>query len=182
MALADVILGLLVDEPAHGYALKQRLSPWLPRERLINDGVLYPLLERLERQRLIASRVRPGQGGPPRRVYRATARGRKAFLTWLAGSQDEEHELSYELFVEHPQVKLLFLGYLPPAEQAAKVQGQIALTEAKLQVVSQIERGLAPANGSAIGRELLRLERNRHRQTVRYLKSLLERISADIDG
>jgi DNA-binding PadR family transcriptional regulator len=38
--LEAVVLGLLVERPDHGYGLKARLGPGLPRERRINDGVL----------------------------------------------------------------------------------------------------------------------------------------------
>lgn len=63
MALRHIILGLLVDRPDHAYALKHRLSPGLPRERLVNDGVLYPLLAKLQEEGLVTSAERRGDRG-----------------------------------------------------------------------------------------------------------------------
>ncbi|HJX62052.1 MAG TPA: PadR family transcriptional regulator, partial [Dehalococcoidia bacterium] len=67
MSLKNTILGILIDKPRHGYELKQALSPGLPRRRLMNDGILYPLLARMEKEGLVRSRVEPGDGRPDRR-------------------------------------------------------------------------------------------------------------------
>ena len=69
MALRHVVLGLLADEPDHAYALKHRLSPGLPREQQVNDGVLYPLLAKLEADGLATSDERPGSAGRPPKPY-----------------------------------------------------------------------------------------------------------------
>ena len=97
-----MILGLLADRPDHAYALKQRLSPGLPRERLINDGVLYPLLAKLEDERLVTSSERRGERGRPRRVYSITRAGRAEFRRWLRSEEDEEGPPLHELFIAHP--------------------------------------------------------------------------------
>lgn len=72
----------LIEELAqHGY----RLSP----------GTLYPLLHRLEQQGYLRSeRVREGRQA--RRLYRATARGRKA----LYSAREKVRELFGEMFEE----------------------------------------------------------------------------------
>ena len=118
--LEAVVLGLLVERPAHGYGLKARLGPGLPRERRINDGVLYPLLARLERLGLASSSERH-DGGRRRRVYAATAAGEAAFREWLRGDLDEGAGLDHELFIDHPLVKLLFAGQMTAAELDAKI-------------------------------------------------------------
>ncbi len=64
MALRHVILGLLLERPSHPYELKRRLSPGLPRERLINEGILYPLLARLEREGLVEKTERKADETP----------------------------------------------------------------------------------------------------------------------
>ena len=64
------ILGFLTERPMHGYELKAALSPALPREQRVNDGVLYPLLRRLESEGLIRGRRERGSGGRERVVYR----------------------------------------------------------------------------------------------------------------
>ncbi len=92
--LEAIVLGLLIERPAHGYELKARLGPGLPRERLVNDGVLYPLLARLERrglaaveEREIGGRLpegllgsRAGRRGVRRVARRGSRRGRRGRL------------------------------------------------------------------------------------------------------
>jgi PadR family transcriptional regulator PadR len=90
MALRDVLIGLVLDRPDHGYSIKRRLSPGLPAERLINDGVLYPLLKRLEEEGLLSSHTER-HAGRDRRNFKATARGRRAFLAWLRSDLDEDY-------------------------------------------------------------------------------------------
>lgn len=74
-------LGIIAELERHGY----KLSP----------GTVYPLLHGLERKGYLKSReVRTGSRG--RRVYRATARGRKA----LAESREKVRELFGELMAD----------------------------------------------------------------------------------
>ncbi|HEX2129124.1 MAG TPA: PadR family transcriptional regulator, partial [Solirubrobacterales bacterium] len=122
MALRHVLLGLLVDRPDHAYALKHRLSPGLPRERQINDGVLYPLLARLESEGLATSEERRGAAGRPRRVYSVTRAGRAEFRRWLRSEEDEEGPPLHELFIAHPLAKLLFARHLSERELRAKLE------------------------------------------------------------
>src|SRR2546423_14819243 len=75
--MRHAILGFLIDQPMHGYELKRALSPALPPERRVNDGVLYPLLKRMEAEGLISGRVERRDGAPDRRgVHTAAARRR----------------------------------------------------------------------------------------------------------
>ena len=92
--LEAVVVGLLSERPAHGYELKARLGPGLPREAQLNDGVLYPLLARLERRGL-ASSSEERSGGRRRRVYAATAGGDAAFREWLLSDRDEDAVVGY---------------------------------------------------------------------------------------
>lgn len=120
MALREVLLGLLVDRPDHGYSLKRRLSPGLPDDRLINDGVLYPLLRRMQAEGLIDSR-QERDGGRIRRRFSTTERGRTVFLQWLACERDEDFGPTYELYVAHPLVKLLFSDHLTGEQRLDKL-------------------------------------------------------------
>src|SRR5260221_7211314 len=112
MALRHVVLGLLVDKPDHAYALKHRLSPGVPREQLVNDGILYPLLGKLELAGLVSSVECAARNGRLRRVYSASAAGRAEFRRWLRSDEDEDGPRLYELFTSQPLVKLLFAGHL----------------------------------------------------------------------
>ena len=74
-SLDFVVLGLLIERPAHGYALKRALTPALPRNQLVNDGILYPLLDRLERDELVRRVSHPSDARTTLAVI--TGRGRR---------------------------------------------------------------------------------------------------------
>lgn len=163
--LEAVVLGLLVDEPAHGYALRARLAPGMPRERQVNDGVLYPLLARLEKRGLTRHTQESGPGsGPPRRVFHATAAGKRAFAAWLRSDAGEGSELDYELFLDHPLLKLLFAAHLSPAERKRKVASLRAAAEARLGALDDAAGLGTPADG--FGPMVLELGRSRERALI----------------
>jgi DNA-binding PadR family transcriptional regulator len=69
MNLREVILGLLIEQPMHAYALKRVLGPRLSPTELINDGVLYPLLTKMAAQGLISGATRlPRDGNRTARI------------------------------------------------------------------------------------------------------------------
>jgi PadR family transcriptional regulator PadR len=61
-------------EPCHGYAITRRLEQ--AGLGAIGGGTLYPLLARLERDGLTSAEWVAGDGGPAKKVYRLTPRGR----------------------------------------------------------------------------------------------------------
>lgn len=77
-----VVLGLLCLQPAHGYSLHQRLRADFGGLWHIPQNQLYNLLRRLEVQGDIAGQAERSTAGPPRRHYRATARGRARYRRW----------------------------------------------------------------------------------------------------
>ena len=133
------VLGFLIDQPMHGYALKRALSPALPPQQQMNDGVLYPLLKRLETDGLVRKRVERGKGGRDRHVFHPTAKGRRVFGQWLAGPDDEGDEVAYDFLLGHPFLtKCLFFNRLTPAEILAKFEDQLADCTAKVEAFRAI--------------------------------------------
>ena len=73
--LGVCVLAVLAHQEAHGYAVAVRLGEiGLARVRA---GAVYPVLTRLEEEGALQARWTEGQGGPGRKVYRATAAGRE---------------------------------------------------------------------------------------------------------
>lgn len=131
------VLGLLAEQPCHGYDLRKRLSETLGPLWGISFGSLYPALRRLERTGsvevidgeggpvvapvstgslsgdLAAARMRrrPRTGRRTRKEYRITEAGRARFLELLA-AEPADDERGFAL-------KLSFCGYLPPDERLA---------------------------------------------------------------
>ena len=76
------LLALVRDEPAYGYEMTKRL-----RERglsIVGEGSIYPLLGRLEREGLVETRRVASNGGPPRKYYSASRKGKEALAAGLA--------------------------------------------------------------------------------------------------
>ena len=71
-----LILQVLSLEPAHGYAVAQRLQR-ISRDRLrVNQGSLYPALHRLEQKRWLTSEWRQSETGREAKFYALTRAGR----------------------------------------------------------------------------------------------------------
>ena len=80
-----VVLGLLAEEPMHGYDLLERFRArsmgfWVE----VGKASVYQTLHRLEARGLIAGRSHVGREGPDRRVYRITRSGRARLGEGLA--------------------------------------------------------------------------------------------------
>jgi len=72
--LPTLVLSVITSEPAHGYAIMQRLALRSEGALKLAQGTIYPLLYSLEEQGLIASRPET-VNGRIRRVYAVTEKG-----------------------------------------------------------------------------------------------------------
>ena len=68
------VLGVSADGPTYGYAITQRLAE--AGLGVVKGGTLYPLLTRLEREKLVKAAWRAGDGGPGRKFFELTGAGR----------------------------------------------------------------------------------------------------------
>lgn len=74
------LLSTIDDSPTYGYEMTKRLA-----ERglsIVAEGSIYPVLGRLERERLIESFLQNGGAGPARKYYRVTPTGKQALAGW----------------------------------------------------------------------------------------------------
>lgn len=72
-----LILQTLNLEPAHGYAIAQRLQQVSREAVQVNQGSLYPALHRLEQKRWLRSEWRQSETGRDARFYSLTRAGQK---------------------------------------------------------------------------------------------------------
>lgn len=79
----QVLLGLIVDEPSSGYALKTFLTTTPASVYQPSSGALYPALKRLEQNGLLRSGLTVAAGRRKRRVYHATMAGIAAHVAWV---------------------------------------------------------------------------------------------------
>ena len=75
--LDPLILATVADEPAHGYAILQRLKERSSGAFDLAEGTIYPALHRLERDGLLQSSWST-ESGRRRRVYNVTRAGASA--------------------------------------------------------------------------------------------------------
>ena len=75
--LDPLILATISEDPAHGYAILQRLKQRSGGTFDLAEGTVYPALHRLERDGLLSSSWST-ESGRRRRVYSITRAGRSA--------------------------------------------------------------------------------------------------------
>jgi PadR family transcriptional regulator PadR len=73
-----LVLSILSEGPSYGYAIIQRVRELSDEELRWTDGMLYPVLHRLEKEGLIKSEWRESESGRERKYYTLTGPGRKA--------------------------------------------------------------------------------------------------------
>ena len=72
-----LILQTLSLEPAHGYAIAQRLQQVSREVVRVNQGSLYPALHRLEQKRWLRSEWRESETGREAKFYALTKAGER---------------------------------------------------------------------------------------------------------
>ncbi|WP_395244348.1 PadR family transcriptional regulator [Agromyces sp. MMS24-K17] len=82
-AATPVVLGILAEGESYGYAILQRITDLSDGQLEWSDGMLYPLLHRLERLGHVRSEWRQSDAGRPRKHYRLSEQG--------AAALDEQH-------------------------------------------------------------------------------------------
>jgi PadR family transcriptional regulator PadR len=75
---APLILSILAESESYGYAIIQRVRDVSSGEIAWSDGMLYPVLHRLEEQGLIQARWRTAESGRQRKYYALKRDGKAA--------------------------------------------------------------------------------------------------------
>ncbi|MFA5882702.1 MAG: PadR family transcriptional regulator [Acidimicrobiia bacterium] len=195
--LEIAVLGLLKEQPLHGYELKKRLSETLGFLWGVSYGSLYPALRRLEREGAIevvaqptdasaafaatgslkgdlAAARRAGARTPKpsrrtRKAYRITERGDVQFEELLLA--DDPHADEEKLFA----LKLAFCAELPP-------EARLGLLERRrLALVARLDRARR-SPGTRDDRYSRSLVEHRTRSTQRDLEWVEELIAAEQAG
>ena len=72
-----LVLAILAEEDSYGYAILKRVRELSGGELEWTDGMLYPVLHRLERSGLVEARWEQAESGRRRKYYRVTEAGRE---------------------------------------------------------------------------------------------------------
>ncbi|MFP3913815.1 MAG: PadR family transcriptional regulator [Actinomycetota bacterium] len=76
------LLSIIGEEPSYGYEMVRKLQG--RGLELVSEGSIYPLLSRLERNRLIDGYLVQSREGPARKYYRITDNGARTLGDWRA--------------------------------------------------------------------------------------------------
>ena len=75
---APLVLAVLAEGESYGYAIIQRVKELSGGEIEWSDGMLYPVLHWLEKEKWASSRWGESESGRKRKYYALTDKGRKA--------------------------------------------------------------------------------------------------------
>jgi len=94
MSVRNALLGLLAQQPRHGYELRAAFEAVIGGKANwdVRPAQVYASLDRLERAGLIRQRSVRKAGGPEKRVYGLTAAGRRELQHWLEAETERAPE------------------------------------------------------------------------------------------
>ena len=125
------ILGLLKQQPMHGYQLSRELGDGLGGFWRVSYGSLYPTLRRLERDGFVAPVPGESTGGRRKKtVFGITEQGERAFLDLL---QETPNDSSTE--DARFRVRLAFFRYLPPETRIRLLERRRAFLHDRLRTI-----------------------------------------------
>jgi tRNA-Thr(GGU) m(6)t(6)A37 methyltransferase TsaA len=164
-------LGLLCEQPSHGWAIAQALSPAgeIGRVFTCKRPLVYRALTQLREGGLAEDRgTSASDAGPARTTLGATRRGRSAFRRWRGSTVEHVRDLRSELML-----KLLFhhRAGLDPA----------ALLQEQTRVLARTERALERrlASTSGFDRTLVLWRLSVGRAALSFVEALLDRRSVE---
>ena len=76
-ALELCVLALLSQHDSYAYEIASRLADAIG----MGEGTIYPLMRRLQSDRLVETYLVESSEGPPRKYYKLTEAGRKSFTS-----------------------------------------------------------------------------------------------------
>jgi PadR family transcriptional regulator AphA len=117
LGIEHSLLGLLDEEPRHGYDLFQKLCGRTGLETVwrLKQGHLYALLGRLEQEGYVAPTLESQDSRPPRKVYALTELGRQAFRAWMKTPVTRGRQLRLEFLAK------LYFALLKSEEEAQRL-------------------------------------------------------------
>lgn len=123
-------LGLLQQQPLHGYRLKQQLEQFMSGCISVNYGAIYPLLKRLEDRDEIATQIEEAsQAGPSRKIYQITELGRDRWKQEMMAHPHESWVNARSRFC----IKFFFFSHLEPSERVKLIEHRLMVCRLRLE-------------------------------------------------
>jgi len=174
LSLAHMILGLLLDAPAHGYELRRCLAPFFGAGTPLNAGLLYPALAKLEARGWVTKRSVRQERVPEKHVYSVTAAGRREILDWLGRSDTGERPVRYDFFHRDPLLaRVVFFRHLSGDRLRVMLRDQVAQAEARCDDYTQVRAGMLARKADPYRIRVLDFGLRYHRLRCAWITELL---------
>jgi DNA-binding PadR family transcriptional regulator len=148
------VLGFLTRGPCHGYDLARTIEAEIGPVWKLGRSQVYALLERLERDGLVAHRRIEQGARPPRKVYGLSRRGRALGEGWIASPVARTRELRLEFLA-----KLHLATTAGRASRARLVRAQRKVLEGQAaDVRGRLGRGAGGIEANALTYRLAMVE------------------------
>jgi len=137
MSIRHAILGLLAEQPMHGYRLKMAFDARLSGLWGLTTGQIYQCLAGLETAGLLKSRGERSGRRPARRVYELTEAGRQELSRWLgdvrcgAMPPFRDETLIRLMFLREGEAPALWASLVHRERQATRLLARVAETRAQ---------------------------------------------------
>ena len=157
MSARYAILGLLAEQPLHGYRVKkileERLSPFWG----LTTGQIYQSLAAMERIALVESRIERRGYRPARRIYTITAAGKRDLAAWLNRSPGKIARAFRAEFI----VRMMFLDVISAPSFDRWLRRESDEIEALLRRICEARDDLGVEGHGDLGEIYLRSLQNR---------------------
>jgi len=158
------VLGLLIEQPCHGYELSSRLEAALGPVWQVARSRLYLALRRMEEQGMVSVRTQVQRNRPDRRTYSVTAAGVEAFWRWATTPVRHVRDARVELLA-----KLFFLHRLDAARLGPFIEGQLAFLDRLRERFAAKER--LPMDDPILARLALRFRIGQVESLIAFLRT-----------
>ena len=167
--LEMAILGVLKEQPMHGYELRHYLSFIVGHIWQLSYGTLYPALRRLEKRgELTKQTIRDGRG-PAKHVYALTPKGETSLLAMMG-------EVSSPTEISDPHkftLRLIFFRYLSPERRIELLTERLAFLGEVRESLAEMEQMPASAL-DRYRRQLIGYHARQNAEEIEFLEGLLE--------
>lgn len=141
--LEYILLGLIREEPSHGYALFERLKNTQALSLIwqVKRSKLYYLLEKSEKEGYLEASTSPAGPYPDRKVYRITGLGRDVLEGWLHTPVRSSRFIRLAFLS-----KLYFLVEEDTKAAEVLIDAQLAICQSWLQNLKKQNQAIGPGD------------------------------------
>ncbi len=141
-----MILGCLLDAPAHGYEIRQRFKSFYNQSHGLNEGQLYTTLKKLEEDGLVSKELIHQEKSPSRKVLRLTERGREEFYRWIQ-EEEEPDPVVFDFFHFFSFLqKCNYLMHVPKEMALSRIGRQVERETNKAEEFKRIRKSMVDRN------------------------------------